>query len=435
MMKALSYVLLMLMWIFSGLAQDDFEECPETERPSVWIDNAPDCQANSTYCDHFGLDYMCTNNITDDTNACFGGTKVMCLYPPTTPLAAPLPATTLKVIAYNVWELKYLVSQIGQRERTCRIPHELFKQQPDVDVIVFEEMFMGGCIVNVNNSLTVRDILTDYGFVHYTRTVGDTEALLPSSRAAVLAKRNTTADNGGVFITSRWPIIKEEQMVYENFDKTTSDALAAKGVMYARIQKTVDGSSKTFNIFGTHMQATEKPDSPGVRVLQAQEMHNFMEQMKIPADEPVLYAGDLNGDLIGKQENALAIIAALNSSMLERIGPITVTYDKEDNDNLDPIIDSQSQFLDYVLTSNAHEQPSKATLEIIRPRSDDAFTVCRKWRFLKFFQYPHSKDCGVTKRVTDLSDHYPVVGILDYSKDDVTFSMSTSPEYVVFADS
>ena len=29
--------------------------------------------------------------------------------------------------------------------------------------------------------------------------------------------------------------------------------------------------------------------------------------------------------------------------------------------------------------------------------------------------------------MTDLSDHYPVVGILDYSKDDVTFSMSTSP--------
>ena len=51
----------------------------------------------------------------------------------------------------------------------------------------------------------------------------DTMALLPQARASPV--RNFTADNGGVFIASRWPITKEKQKVFDNYDGITSDAL------------------------------------------------------------------------------------------------------------------------------------------------------------------------------------------------------------------
>ncbi|XP_038071620.1 sphingomyelinase C-like [Patiria miniata] len=408
-------ILLLLISIHIGSARsDEYDECPEIEGPTVWIDNAPDCQANSSYCHHFGLDYVCSTNITDEGNSCLGGTQVKCAHSQAPPLATPLPINTLKLITYNVWELNYLVAQIGQRERTCRIPAKIFKMNPDVDVVVLEEVFMGGCIVNVNNSLTMRDILGEFGFVHSTRTVGDSLALLPGARVA--EKRNSTAENGGVFIASRWPIVQEKQKVFDNYDPTTSDALSAKGVMYARVRKTVEDASKDFHIFGTHMQSTEKTESPGIRVLQAGEIFDFMQGMSIPISEPVIYTGDLNGDLINKEENARAIIDALNANMPSLIGPIKVTYDHQNNDNLDPT-DKDAEYLDYILTSNGHEQPVGASTQVFRPRSDQPVEVCRDFRLFKFFMYPHSPDCRETKTVSDLSDHFPVVGIFQYPTD------------------
>lgn len=52
---------------------------------------------------------------------------------------------------------------------------------------------------------------------------------------------------------SKWPILREAQHVYRNACHY-SDCLAAKGVKYARVLKTVNGTSKIFNVFATHMQ-------------------------------------------------------------------------------------------------------------------------------------------------------------------------------------
>ncbi|XP_022083154.1 uncharacterized protein LOC110975205 [Acanthaster planci] len=411
--RLIKTIAILLVFIQCGSAlSDEYAECPETKGPTVWIDDAPDCQANVSYCHHFGLDYVCTVNITEEDHSCLGGTQVMCVLPPVPPLPKPLPVTTLKLITYNIWELTYLVSLTGQRERTCRIPAKLFEMHPEVDVVVLQETFMGGCIVNGNNSLKLRDILREFGFVYSTRTVGDSLAFLP--QGGVQAKRNSTAENGGVFVASRWPIVKEEQMVFENYDSTTSDALSAKGAMYALVRKTVDGVTKDFHIFGTHLQSSEQPQSPGIRVLQAGEVFSFMQSVSIPLGEPVIYTGDLNGDFINKTENARAIIAALNATKPPLSGSLVVTYDHQNNDNLDPI-DKEAEYLDYILTSNGHEQPLTATSKVLRPRSDKPLLVCRGFHLI--FKYPHSPDCRKTKTITDLSDHYAVVGIFEYPKD------------------
>lgn len=63
----------------------------------------------------------------------------------------------------------------------------------------------------------------------------------------------TSLINGGVIIISKWPIIQEAQHIYHHACHY-ADCLAAKGVKYARINKTMDSESKVFNIFATHMQ-------------------------------------------------------------------------------------------------------------------------------------------------------------------------------------
>ncbi|GMF10525.1 unnamed protein product [Phytophthora lilii] len=67
----------------------------------------------------------------------------------------------------------------------------------------------------------------------------------------------TSLLNGGVMVVSRWPIVREAQHVYRNACHY-SDCLAAKGVKYARLLKTVNATSKIFNVFATHMQVWER---------------------------------------------------------------------------------------------------------------------------------------------------------------------------------
>ena len=78
------------------------------------------CMAEPSHCAHFGLDFVCEDPNGGDFGPCENGTKVKCASPPAFPLAAPTPANHFRVIAYNIWELRYLYYQNGQRERTCR---------------------------------------------------------------------------------------------------------------------------------------------------------------------------------------------------------------------------------------------------------------------------------------------------------------------------
>ncbi|PIK48427.1 hypothetical protein BSL78_14675 [Apostichopus japonicus] len=85
-------------------------ECPnQFDELSVWVDDAPDCHADASYCDRYGLLYLCEDEFKDRTEnaTCPEGTRVRCAFPPPTVEPIVSPVTTLKVIAYNVWELRY----------------------------------------------------------------------------------------------------------------------------------------------------------------------------------------------------------------------------------------------------------------------------------------------------------------------------------------
>ncbi|XP_071504984.1 sphingomyelinase C-like [Diadema antillarum] len=387
---------------FSSYSSCDVDD----NTPTVWLGDELDCQGNWTHCGHFGLDFVCENA----TGSCPNENDVLCASPEPVPLSDPTAATTLKVIAYNVWELRYLYYQTGQRERTCRIPRELFRLHPDVDVIVFNEVFMGGCFSVYNESmeeseLTIRDILDQYGFIHYTETVGS-----PPQPPRKL-------ENGGVFIASRWPILREDSFVYNESVPLTADDISGKGAVYVQIEKSVGGESKTYHVLGTHLQATQRANADAVRVAQATQMYELMRKQNIPAGEPVIYAGDLNAR--NGTQHGHDVISALHSEVPDIVGERIYTYDGVEN----TLLNSTGQsWIDYVLYSTFHLQPVYATLEVVRPMSSQPFDVCML-SLSPFPTYPFSERCLLEISTWDLADHYAVLGVFDF--EEVSSSAST----------
>lgn len=379
-------------------------------------DDAPDCNADSSYCVQAGLDYVCEENFDtgNPNDTCQTGVRVRCSFPDIPTPLVDTPATMMKVISYNIWETRYLYNQNGQRERTCRILPELIKMRPEVDVIVFNEVFMGGCFASgsANNQMTLRDILTKYGFTEFTRTVG----LVPTP---------TQPESGGVFIASKWTISRERSRVFEATERTTPDSLIQKGVVYARIDKTVNLETRRYHIFGTEMQSTDRRNSSLVRIVQARDIYDFQQSQNIPASESVIYAGDLNADRLDDTDHVDEIVGELQASLPEIVGTISATYDEDNNDVFGERADNGAFWYDYALYSNEHLQPTRTALRVLRPRSPP-FTVCMS-AVSPNPAYPESNLCVTDRTISDLSNHYAVMGTFDFGDGEWSTRVPTTP--------
>ncbi|XP_077978721.1 uncharacterized protein LOC144434140 [Glandiceps talaboti] len=442
----------------SNCANDlDEEGCAYTEcdavtfddtRPTVWVDDAPDCMADESLCEFYGMEYVCSDSIEPpDTTvkptlpfplpnlppflpgplpvptginptqpsedpSCKNGTKVLCQVGPPVNLTDPQPANSISVIAYNIFELQYIISQDGQRQRTCRILFNILESTTDIDVIVFNEVFMGGCFAEVGR-LDLRELLRYHGFIHYTETVGVADCQFQVA---------PNIENGGVLVASRWPILYEEEIIFENY-YFPDGTFFCKGVMYAKIEKTMDGETMLYHIFGTHMQAYVGEENDATRVLQAAEMYDFMKKFDIPENEPVLYAGDFNADMKANEQNGIDVLNELHSTMPTIIGDYDHTYDRINNDlRKDPT--SYKSWLDYVVWSHEHLIPLDSTIEVLRLRHE-WMDVCRQTPFpTNRHIYPNTDDCFDTWIVGDMSDHYAVRGILHY---EITTAVGSLP--------
>jgi len=356
---------------------------------TVWLGTAPFCSARSRDCDILGLTYV-RSDTSGDGLPCFSGEKVLC-EAPTIPLepAGPDRLTKFTVIQYNIMDRPFWVGQEGQRERVCRIPQALARDiatQEHIDVIVFNESFSGICAEN----LRLTDLLALYGWYHHLPTVSTWWK--PS--------------NGGIFIASKWPIVASQDMAYTTC--RFSDCLAAKGVQYARIAKMLDGHTKLYHVFGTHMQAWGGAEAAAVRSEQAREMVGFIERQNIPSTEPVLLAGDFNTRGPGNPPFH-ALIDTLRASMPPIVGERNATMDVDNT-----LFGRGPWWVDYVLPSNTHQQPLKAELEALALRAEREFAICFEARLRPFYVGPYASACKKTLHVRDFSDHYPVIGRFAY---------------------
>lgn len=262
----------------------------------------------------------------------------------------------LNVLAYNVWAL---LPGLVAKDTSDRLT-EISKQLDGYDVIVFSELFEN------NRRETFLDRIR--GQYPYQTQVVD---------------RSGAIEDGGVLIVSRWPIEHEDQITFSDCD--ADDCLAAKGVMYARINK---GGQK-YHVFGSHTQAWTAAENQATRAQQFSEIKAFMDQQNIPASDAVIIAGDLNVDKTNFPVEHQAMLNTLNASEVQQVaGSYAYTADG----NVSAWTDGRPEFLDYVLTSNAHLQPQQASSDVRVPRSIDASV------FTKY----------------DLSDHFAIEAELTF---------------------
>jgi len=357
---------------------------------TVWLGTSPFCAASSRDCDLMGLSYV-RSDTSGDGLPCLRGEKVLCEAPmiPLNP-ATPDRLTKFTVVQYNIMDRPFWVGQEGQWERVCRIPQALARSiatQEAIDVIVFNESFSGICAQNLH----LTDLLASYGWPHYLPTVS--AWWKPS--------------DGGIFIASKWPIVVSEDMVYKSC--RFPDCLAAKGVQYAGIEKVLNGHTKRYHVFGTHLQAWGGPQVAAVRSEQARELARFVEQQEIPSTEPVLLAGDFNTRGPGNPQFQ-ALIDSLGVSMPPIVGERKATMDVDNS-----LFGRGPWWVDYVLPSNAHQQPTKSELHVVALRPEREFAICVEARLRPFYVAPYATACRKTRHVRDLSDHYPVIGRFDYA--------------------
>lgn len=262
----------------------------------------------------------------------------------------------LNVLAYNVWALlPGLVSKDVSERLT-----EISKQLAGFDVIVFSELFE-----NSRRADFLDRIRAEYPY--QTRVVD----------------RSGAIEDGGVLIVSRWPIEYEAQMTYSSCD--ADDCMAAKGVMYARVNK---GGQK-YHVFGSHTQAWTAAENQATRSHQFHEMKNFIDQQAIPAAEAVIIAGDLNVDKTNFPAEYQAMLNTLNAS---EVAQVENSYGYTADSRINPWSSGRPEFLDYVLVSNVHLQPLAASSKVRIPRSIAASV---------FTQY-------------DLSDHFAIQASLSF---------------------
>jgi endonuclease/exonuclease/phosphatase family metal-dependent hydrolase len=358
---------------------------------NVWLGKAPFCAASQRDCDILGLNYV-RSTTSGDGLPCLCGEKVLCEVweAPLAPAASDR-VTDFTVVQYNILDRPFWVGHDGQRERVCRIPQALVRHiasQEPIDAIVFNESFVGVCAPG----LRMTDVLAYYGWSYQ----------LP--RLSTWWKPS----NGGTFIASKWPIVASQNIVYEAC--SAADCLAAKGVQYAMIEKTVAGRSKFFHVFGTHLQGYRGTNVAGVRQQQLQELAEFVMQQRIPADAPVLLAGDFN--IRGPSGAAFQDLVDIL-----RVAVPTIVGERRGTMDVDNTLFGRGPWwVDYVLPSAVHQQPNEATMEVIALKAEQAFAICAEATLQPFYVHPWASTCTRTLWVRDFSDHYPVIGRFAYPR-------------------
>ncbi|ETP55379.1 hypothetical protein F442_00061 [Phytophthora nicotianae P10297] len=300
----------------------------------------------------------------------------------------------LRVMVYNVWLLPSFVSSFNEKvspwasQRASAIPRCLASL--DVDVVIFCEAFCSSAREKLVSGMKSQ------GFIYETKIVGDV-SLLGSKKAI----------DGGCFAMSKYPLTNCEEVTFGNV-ASGEDRYADKGVIYFQVRmpvKSFSGSdaTQTVHIVGTHLQAWETPLAVATRNCQLTLMRDFVNSLRLPKHEPVIYAGDMNVNKHadgaqtsdGEYTGMLGLLGVDDPQLREK-SPI-YSFDPHTNSLAvdGPSSGGIAERLDYVMVDRSHRRPVAASTEIVQLKAT------RNW----------APSRGASDEVlVDLSDHYPVVG-------------------------
>lgn len=294
--------------------------------------------------------------------------------------AAPDTADVPKIATYNTFMLPTsLYPNWGQDTRADLIANQ--KVVAGQDVVVFQELFANGASERLLSNLAAE-------YPHQTPVVGRSRSGWDETLGAY---SSTVLEDGGTAIVSRWPIARKVQYVYT--EACGADWHSNKGFAYVKVLT----PTGPLHVIGTHTQAQDSSCSAttpeAVRTNQRTELRNFMAEQKIPANEPLYVAGDMNTIESGPEYKTM--IAELGAVAPTHTGH-KYSWDCKDNTIcVDQYgADYASEQLDYILPISGHPVPASYINEVRRVKSPEWTTT--SW--------------GTTYKYTDYSDHYPVFG-------------------------
>lgn len=286
----------------------------------------------------------------------------------------------VRLLAYNVQFLPPIADDSRCIELRARLIAEQIERHGSTpDILAFSEVFDDEA-----RAILINELADQYP--HRTR---------------ILGRDSGIEQDGGVIILSRWPIATEDQRAYGSVC-AGMDCRADKGVLYARVRT----RDLTVHVFATHLEAQTRD----IKRRQVDIVREFINSKSIPADQPVLIAGDFNIDAYSSDGNYPYMLDRLNADALGLEGYLRHSVDYTAND-MARGHGSGTKLIDHVLISMAHLAPSRSRARIQTYRSpwweeeDD-------WS---------ANECGTGSRrgsdVTnyqDLSDHYAIQGYVQY---------------------
>ncbi|MEN3585829.1 sphingomyelin phosphodiesterase [Streptomyces sp. ZYX-F-203] len=286
----------------------------------------------------------------------------------------------MRVLSYNAFLFsETLYPNWGQDHRVAAIAKASFASENDV--VVFQEVFDNSSADALKAALSDR-------YPHQTPVVGRSKSGWDATGGSYSV---LTPEDGGVTIVSKWPILRREQWVYE--DACGADWWSNKGFAYV----VLDVNGRRVHVVGTHAQSTDPGCAAGeaarTRGRQFRALDAFLDAKRIPADEQVLVAGDLNVDRHGAEYPSMLADAGLVDADTRTGHPYS--FDTQDNSIARyRYPDDPREDLDHVLHRAGHARPPVWKNDVVKAETEP-WTVS-SW--------------GKRYTYTDLSDHYPVVG-------------------------
>ncbi|WP_229332095.1 sphingomyelin phosphodiesterase [Streptomyces sp. UNOC14_S4] len=285
----------------------------------------------------------------------------------------------LKVLTYNTFLMsKNLYPNWGQDHRAKAIPAAGFFRGNDV--VVLTETFD-------NSSSDALKANAAGQYPYQTPVVGRSKDGWDATGGSY---SSTTPEDGGVTVLSKWPIVRKEQVVFP--DACGSDWYSNKGFAYVVLN--VNGAR--VHIVGTHTQSTDSGCKAGEavanRAKQFRQIGAFLDAKKIPANEQVLLAGDLNVDAHGPEYRSMLADAGLEPATARTGHPYSFDT-KENSVAAYRYPDDAPEDLDYVLHRKGHARPATWKNTVLKEKS--APWTVSSW--------------GKEYTYTDLSDHYPLI--------------------------
>ncbi|SMC28070.1 Metal-dependent hydrolase, endonuclease/exonuclease/phosphatase family [Andreprevotia lacus DSM 23236] len=263
-----------------------------------------------------------------------------------------------KMLTYNVWATPPVSTN------NCARLDELANNLAGYDAVALQEIFDNNCraafLTKVRSSFPYQSSLVD----------------IPSN---ILM-------NGGTILISRWPILADDTIVFDQC--TGTDCLANKGAKYVQVLK----QGVVYHLSTTHAPSFDSDEARQMRRVAFGQIRTLLDSKRIPATETLLIAGDMNVNKYKFPDDYAQMQTILRARVPASTG-YKNTFDADVNANAtNPLSGGTVEYLDYIMVGNDNRQPLSAVndVRILRTLREDLWSV------------------------RDLSDHFPVAGLFGF---------------------